>query len=700
MKKNQGIEQFRVLLAMMVVAIHCLPLHRLWPDGDILITLTLFRIAVPFFFMISGYYVFSDLATQNSYPARQRVWHFIKKQLQVYLIATLLFLPLAWYSGMLGLNMPLGTFIQTLLVNGILYHLWYFPAIITGSLLVMGLLTRLSFKQVFFIAVGLYVVGLGGDSWSGLAAQTPITPFYSLIFQLLAGTRNGIFFAPLFLLLGVLARRFAKKPASPHRYSYLMISLICLLLESYLLHHFTTPKHDSMYVFLPFVLLCLFPIIQQWQAPIIWKQAGRLSLWLYLLHPYTIAVTHFLSQKLPLLQNNLINYIVVLGLTIGLVYGLFALQKLFPFPKKTPPHLQRATKEFSAPALLHNLQEIKRLIPAKTKVMAVVKADAYGCDAQLVARTLERVGVDFFAVATIEEAIELRRAGIKSRLLILGYTSAQRVKELNRYSLIQTIVSEAHGQALARSGLPIECHLAVDTGMHRLGVAPDLETVRMLYALPSLKITGIFSHLGSSDQLDTASILRTQAQITCFDDLLAGLSARNIAYGLTHLQSSYGILNYPEKQYDYVRPGILLTGSLSVPNEPTKQKINVQPILTLKALLVDKKTVASGEAIGYGLATVFDRPTTIGIVSIGYGDGVPRTLSNQGFQLSYQGVLLPQIGLVCMDMLLIDLTDYPELAVESSLEVISDWTTTADQAQTITNELISRLGSRITSSSK
>ncbi|WP_430608190.1 alanine racemase [Enterococcus sp. DIV2379] len=700
MKKNQGIEQFRVILAMMVVAIHCLPLHRLWPNGDILITLTLFRIAVPFFFMISGYYVFSDLATQNSYPARQRIWLFIKKQLQVYLIATLLFLPIAWYSGILGLNMPLDTFIQTLLVNGILYHLWYFPAIITGGLLVMGLLTRLSFKQVFFIAVGLYVVGLGGDSWSGLAAQTPITPLYSLIFQLLDGTRNGIFFAPLFLILGVLARRFAKKPASPHRYSYLMISLICLLLESYLLHHFTTPKHDSMYVFLPFVLLFLFPIIQQWQAPMIWKQAGRLSLWLYLLHPYTIAVTHFLSQKLPLLQNNLINFLVVLGLTIGVVHGLFALQKLLPFPKKTPLHLQRAAKEFSAPALLHNLQEIKRVIPSTTKVMAVVKADAYGCDAQLVARTLERVGVDFFAVATIEEAIELRRAGIKSRLLILGYTSAQRAKELNRYSLIQTIVSEAHGQALARTGIPIECHLAVDTGMHRLGVAPDLETVRRLYALPSLKITGIFSHLGSSDQLDTASILRTQAQIICFDDLLAGLSARNIAYGLTHLQSSYGILNYPEKQYDYVRPGILLTGSLSVPNEPTKQKINVQPILTLKALLVDKKTVAAGEAIGYGLATVFDRPTTIGIVSIGYCDGVPRALSNQGFQLSYQGVLLPQVGLICMDMLLIDLTDYPELAVESWLEVISDWTNTADQAQTIPNELISRLGSRVPSMSK
>ena len=124
--------------------------------------------------------------------------------------------------------------------------------------------------------------------------------------------------------------------------------------------------------------------------------------------------------------------------------------------------------------------------------MAVVKADAYGCDAKTVASTLERAGVDFFAVATLEEAIELRRAGIKSRLLILGYTSAQRAKELKHYSLIQTIVSEAHGHALAQTSIPIECHLAVDTGMHRLGVAPDLETVTGLYALPSLKITGIF----------------------------------------------------------------------------------------------------------------------------------------------------------------------------------------------------------------
>ena len=146
--------------------------------------------------------------------------------------------------------MPLGTFIQTLLVTGILYHLWYFPAIITGSLLVMGLLTRLSFKQVFSLLSVLYVVGLGGDSWSGLAAQTPITPLYSLIFNYWMELATA-FSLLLCFDLRVLTRRFSKKPASPHRYSYLLISLICLLLESYLLHHFTTPKHDSMYVFCP-----------------------------------------------------------------------------------------------------------------------------------------------------------------------------------------------------------------------------------------------------------------------------------------------------------------------------------------------------------------------------------------------------------------------------------------------------------------
>jgi serine/alanine racemase len=690
--KNKGIEQFRVIAAIMVVAIHCLPLHYLWSEGDTFITLTVFRLAVPFFFMISGYYVFAELALSNSYPARQLIYTFIKKQLRIYLLATLLFLPLALYSHLIRIDLPIGDFFQLLLVDGILYHLWYFPAIITGGLLTMVLLRILSFKKVFWLTVGLYLIGLLGDSWFALIQHTSIEPFYTAIFRLFAYTRNGLFFTPLFLCLGIWLKNFPRKGRNfDSIFFFLMV--LGLLAESFYVHFFSSPKHDSMYFFLPFVLYFLFPMIQNWQPRMIWKKAGNLSLWLYLLHPYTIAGTHFLSQKITFLQNNLLNYFMVLLGTIGLIYFV-----VFPIKHRLSHKKilsKRATKEFSKATLLHNLGEIQRVVSPNTKVMAVVKANAYGCDAIEVAQVLEKAGIDFFAVATIDEGIQLRKAAIKSSILVLGYTSPQRVRELRHYSLTQSIVSEAHGLALAQTKVPIDCHLAIDTGMHRLGVAPTIRTILKIFALPSLTIGGIYSHLGSADQLDATSILRTQKQIACFDELLLELDKRQIDYGITHLQSSYGILNYPEKEYDYVRPGILLTGLLSNAEEPTKLRVKLQPILTLKAQLVTKQVVNKGEAIGYGHTAIAKQSTTVGVVSIGYGDGLPRLLSNQEFCLSYHGQSIPQIGMICMDMLLIDLTHSPDIPIESELDVLSDWIEAAEQTQTITNELLCRIGPRV-----
>ncbi|WP_430609840.1 membrane-bound serine racemase VanT [Enterococcus sp. DIV0876] len=700
MKKNQGIDQFRVILAMMVIAIHCLPLHDIWPDGDLLITLTLFRIAVPFFFMISGYYVFSDLATENRYPARRKILIFIRKQCHVYFWAILIFLPLSLYSQMIRADLSIGDFFHMLFVNGTLYHLWYFPALILGSLLMMVLLMWLPFKGVFLICISLYVIGLGGDSWYGLIDQHPISPIYPAIFQWLGGTRNGLFFTPMFLLLGIIAKKNRTHQWVTSNFFYLSISLLCLLFESYFLHHFSTPKHDSMYFFLPFVMFFLFPIIQQWRPRMIWKEPRKCSLWLYLLHPYAIAVTHYLSRKIILLQNNLLNYFVVISLTFVLVHCLLLLHKRLQPSERNRLRAKRAVKELSVSALLHNLAAIKQVIDPQTKIMAVVKANAYGCDAETMAKVLETAGVDFFAVATIDEAIALRKSGTQSQLLILGYTSPERINEIKHYSLTQTIVSEAHAQALAQKNVSIECHLAIDTGMHRLGVNPDPKTISAIYKLPTLAISGIFSHLGSADQLDTNSIDRTKKQIACFDALLTVLRKKNISYGITHLQSSYGILNYPEKKYDYVRPGILLTGSLSLPDQPTKRHLELQPVLTIKAQLIAKKTIPAGEAIGYGLSSINQQPTTIGIVSIGYADGLPRGLSSLDFALVYQEKVLPQIGLICMDMLIIDLTNHPDIAIESQLTVITDWAATAKQAQTISNDLLSRLGSRLTAISR
>ncbi len=134
-------------------------------------------------------------------------------------------------------------------------------------------------------------------------------------------------------------------------------------------------------------------------------------------------------------------------------------------------------------------------------------------------------------------------------------------------------------------------------------------------------------------------MIRTQKQIACFDQILLELDQRQISYGITHLQSSYGILNYPDLNYDYVRPGILLTGSLSDTNEPTKQRVSLQPILTLKAQLITKRVVAKGEAIGYGQTAVANQETTVGVVSIGYCDGLPRSIKSRVLSFLSRSVL-------------------------------------------------------------
>lgn len=161
--------------------------------------------------------------------------------------------------------------------------------------------------------------------------------------------------------------------------------------------------------------------------------------------------------------------------------------------------------------------------------------------------------------------------------------------------MTQSIISEGHAVALSQRKVAIDCHLAIDTGMHRLGVTPTIDSILSIFDLPFLTISGVYSHLGSADRLNPDSMIRTQKQIACFDQILLELDQRQISYGITHLQSSYGILNYPDLNYDYVRPGILLTGSLSDTNEPTKQRVSLQPILTLKAQLITKRVVAKGK---------------------------------------------------------------------------------------------------------
>lgn len=697
-KQNIGINNFRVIAAIMVVAIHCYPFRSFFPLADMVFTLTLFRIAVPFFFMVSGFYILGQYEERKNYATRQKVINFIKKQLKVYALVSVLYLPLSLYTKTISLSMPLKNILQGIFFESFMYHLWYFPALILGTSIVAFLLQIIDIKWVLAITGLLYIIGLGGDSWSGVFGNIEmLKPLYKYIFIVFGGTRNGIFFAPLYLSVGTFLYhrkdRFGEHKKS--RWFVLIISLVCLLVEGYVLQTFFAPNHTSMYLFLPLVMLSLFPIIYRWHPKHKIANADYLSFGIYVLHPYSIAIIHFAAKKIQILNNSLLFFIVVLFITTSIVLVVSWLKH-----KKISKKIimenssSRASKILSEKAIVNNLKEIQTNISPKTKVMAILKANGYGTSAPIIAKILVERGVDFFAVATIDEAIALRKNGVAEKILILGYTSPKRIKELANYSLIQTIVSEEHALALSAKKVEITCHIKVDTGMHRLGVEANSEKIALLYKFPFLNIQGIYSHLACADELTEQAVQRTKQQIRKYNFLIEDLKQQQIDIGITHLQSSYGIVNYPELEYDYVRPGIILYGMLSNESDKTKLVLNLNPVVKICAQLVCKHKVSAGESVGYGCATKLNKDTMVGIVSIGYCDGVPRELKESNFFLFINGQPIPQIGRICMDMVLVDLTLLPETRIETEIVVLQNIEKIATSCNTITNEVLSRLGNR------
>jgi serine/alanine racemase len=507
-------------------------------------------------------------------------------------------------------------------------------------------------------------------------------------------TRNGLFFTPLFLCLGayLYLERQKERRGVKELSLFFMITLAMMLVESIFLHRLFVVRHDSMYLLLPVVMYFLYLLLLNWQPKLRIKQVQNLSLLIYIIHPVVIVVVHTISNKLTFMKFSLLYYLLV-------VAGSYILSRLllsiFKQNDKIKEASYRAEREISTNAVKHNIKEIKKMIPQKTEIIAVVKANAYGADLVEYAKILEKNQVTFFAVATIDEGIKLRKAMIKGDILVLGLTDPLRAKELIKYDLIQSIVSEEYGRMLNHKKLNIRCHVEVDTGMHRLGVEADIDVITRLYQLSFLRIEGIYSHLGSSDSLDSVSKIRTEKQLSVYCHLLNELKERRINYGVTHIQSSYGILNYSEYEFDYVRAGIMLYGFLSS-DEPTARQISLKPVMKIKAKLISKRWVKAGEILGYGNQTVLEKERLIGVISIGYADGLPRSLSYSGFKVEYQDYLLPQVGKVCMDMMLIDLTQVEKIQLNEEVTVMSDFTEIALLDDTITNETMSQLGNRLT----
>lgn len=363
----------------------------------------------------------------------------------------------------------------------------------------------------------------------------------------------------------------------------------------------------------------------------------------------------------------------------------------------------RAWLEINLSNLKHNARILQEIMPGNCRLMAVVKANAYGHGDIETAACLNSIGVDSFAVATIDEGIKLRQHNIRGEILILGYTDVTRAKDLAGYDLMQTVIDYSYGIELSAQGYEIDVHVKVDTGMHRLGFGDtQYFEAAEIFRLKYLTVKGIFTHLCVAESSEEDDIRFSYNQIESFYTFLGILKSKGLNIPKTHIQSSYGFLNYPDLQCNYARIGIALYGSLSSPEDKTKLKPDLRPVLSLKTRVAMIKTLRQGDCISYGRTYMADKDTIIAVLPIGYGDGLPRSLSNGRGHVIIKGEKVPIIGRICMDQLIVDIRNLSDvqrgdvailIGEERGQEITA--AEAAGESGSIANELLSRLGGRL-----
>lgn len=689
---DTGIDWLRLAAAILVIAIHTSPLADFSETGDFILTRILARIAVPFFFITSGYFLLS-----RYHDSDRKLRHFLKKTGWIYGASILLYLPLNFRNGYFSQSQLLPELLKDLIFDGTMYHLWYLPASMLGMLIAWKLVEKLDFSKGLVMALLLYLVGLFGDSYYVVVEKLPLLKaFYDRLFELFDYTRNGLFFAPVFLMLGGFIADERRKLSSVEAGVGFLISLGLLLAEALILHRHGFQRHDSMYVFLLPAMYFLFHLILLWKGRRI-PLLRPASLVVYLIHPLVIAAVWRFSS-----QNSLFHFGLVCLLSLLFSFAMAALWLRFSFKKPHNPEKDRAYIELNLANLTHNVSVLKAALPANAELMGVVKREAYGHGSYAVATRLEKTGVKAFAVATIDEGIALRRYGIRGEILILGFTDVRRAKELKTYRLTQTLIDFPYAEKLNRQKIPVSVHIAIDSGMHRLGLdTDDLDGVQKLFQMKHLHIQGIFTHLCCADSRKPEDISFTRKQIRSFYGLISQMETAGLPIPKIHLQSSYGLLNYPDLPCDYVRAGISLYGVFSSPDDRTLLQPKLRPVLALKAKVVLIREISRGETVGYGRTFRAERNSRIAILPIGYGDGLPRNLSGKAM-VRISTHLLPVIGRICMDQLAIDLTGADDVSVGDTAILIDNAENShllapnvAALSGSISNELLCRLGARL-----
>jgi alanine racemase len=378
--------------------------------------------------------------------------------------------------------------------------------------------------------------------------------------------------------------------------------------------------------------------------------------------------------------------------------------------KKMNDEIHRgAWVEVNLANLSENIKQIKGLLKPAQEVMGIIKADAYGHGALRVAQTLQKNGLSYFGVATIKEAIDLRDGGIMDRIMLLGLTQSKDWSPILDYDLVSVTCDLENAQVLSDlaqvAQRQAKVFLAIDTGMGRIGYLVEeaedrrraISEITEIMKMPGLEIQGLFSHMSTADAKDKTFSHRQERLFLDFED---ACSKAGITFPLRTLANSASTMELSSVHYDIVRPGIILYGCMPSEEVPL-EIINLKPVMSVKANILQLKDVGPGFSVGYGRKFVTERPSRIATLPLGYADGLPRPYSQVG-KVIVGGEFAPLAGNICMDQCMIDVTDIKDVAVGDEVVVLGSQGDKSITAQdigwatgTINYEIVCAFGQRL-----
>ncbi|HIT72444.1 alanine racemase [Tyzzerella sp. An114] len=365
---------------------------------------------------------------------------------------------------------------------------------------------------------------------------------------------------------------------------------------------------------------------------------------------------------------------------------------------------QRVTAEIDLDAVAYNIRNIRERVNKNSKIMGIVKADAYGHGAVEVSKVLLYNGADWLGVAMIDEAIQLRQNNIMVPILILGYTLETKIDDVVRYDIIQTVFSydmaKLVSDAAVKQNKIAKIHIKVDTGMGRIGFMPDEnigEEVLKISKLPNIEINGIFTHFSTSDETDKSF---TRLQIERFKYAIDEIEKRGINLPVKHCANSAAIMDLEDLGFNMVRAGVILYG-MYPSDDVKKENLSLKPVMSIKTHISYVKNVGVGVPLSYGRTYYTDKESVIATVPVGYADGYIRRMQKGG-RVIVNGHYAPIVGRVCMDQFMIDVTDIPDVKPGDDVILMGsdgNISITADEIakvlDTINYEVVCMIGKRV-----